>query len=304
MVLMETEQRSINQMKKAVRYGAISSYKNLAIYFKEMASKGYMISSVSTGEHFFDEVNPKDLDFDITIFNEYNLSIYGNREKYIKDKKKTGWKYVFKNDKMIVFCRNADNDTLSVLENDKQQYEMVKSVWRRNFSPKNIITVLIGLVLFGVRMYDFEFPVTFISNNFMKVFVPLTTFLVFAPVFGKTPYWLYKNKRKVSEGSKLYHRKQSTDKLLDVYMYFVVPAIIILKWLLLIGSGDYKLKSMMFVVFIMPAIVFVLFFNSRYFRSLESKIIRYSIYVAVVVVYFFSIIVLSYFVIGNAYVWN
>lgn len=288
-------------MKKAIRYGAISSYKNLAMYFKEMAAKGYMISGISTGEHYFDKVNPKELDFEVTVFNEDDLSIYGNREKYIKGMKKNGWKYILNNDKMIVFYRKPTSDTLSDYESGRHQYEMVKSVWNRNLSKKNLITILIGLFLFGIRIYDFEFPVIFISNNFMKVAVPLTTFLVFIPVLGKTPYWLLINKKNLSEGRDLYHRKQGTDKVLDAYMYFAIPVIIIVKWMLLLGARDYRLNAIMIVVFVLPAIIFVLFFNSSYFRSIESRLVRYAIYVVVIVVYFFSIVAISYLFLINTH---
>jgi hypothetical protein len=40
-------------VKKIARYGAVSSYKNLEIYFREMTSKGYMISSARIGGTFF-----------------------------------------------------------------------------------------------------------------------------------------------------------------------------------------------------------------------------------------------------------
>ncbi|WMJ77719.1 MULTISPECIES: DUF2812 domain-containing protein [unclassified Sedimentibacter] len=118
-------------MKKITRYGSVSSYKNLASYFKEMAGKGYMISFIYAGYYSFDKINPVELDFEIIIFNEFDLSIYGNREKYIKDMMKKDWKYVLKNDKMIVFYKKSTDDICNC-DNDRQQYEMVKSVWNRN----------------------------------------------------------------------------------------------------------------------------------------------------------------------------
>jgi hypothetical protein len=281
-------------MKKAIRNGSISSYKNLEIYFKEMACKGYMISSVRPGQHIFDEINPKDLDFEVTIFNEYDLLIYGDREKYAKEMKKNGWKYVLKNDNMIVFCRKATGDILCYENNDRQKYEMVKSVWNRNIH-KNISKILLGLVIYGMRFYDLEFPVVFISNNFMKIIMLLITVLTFVPLFLKTPYWLFKNRKNISKGNELYHRKKSTDKLLDLYMYFVVPIILIIKMIIITSAMESKVSTIMSLAFALPWIAFVLFYNSNFFCSLKSKFIKFSICFAALAIWFVSMIVLAFY---------
>lgn len=281
-------------MKKVIRNGAISSYKNLETYFKEMAGKGYMISSVRPGKHIFDEINPKDLDFEVTIFNEYDLLIYGDREKYVKDMKKKGWKHVLKNDNMLVFCRKSTGDILYHDNNDRQQYEMVKSVWNRNIH-KNISKILLGLVIFGMRFYDIEFPVVFISNNFMKLFMLLIIVLTFVPVFLKTPYWLFKNKKNIIKGNKLYHRKKSTDKLLDLYMYFVVPIILIIKMIIITGAMDSKVNTIIYLAIVLPWIAFALFYNSNFFYSLESKFIKFTICFAALAIWFVSMIALAFY---------
>ncbi len=124
-------------MKKFARYNSISSYVNLASYFKDMAKKGYMISYVHNGYHYFDKITPADLDFKVVIFNKFDLSINGDSKKYIKYMKIKGWEYVFKNNETIVFYKKPSNKTLNQLANSKHQYEMVKSVWNRKIQ-KNI----------------------------------------------------------------------------------------------------------------------------------------------------------------------
>ena len=289
-------------MKKIVRYGSVSSYKNLASYFKEMASKGYMISIIYAGNYFFDIVNPVELDFEVIIFNEVDLSIYGDRKKYIENMKKRGWKYVLKNDKMIVFYKKSTEDILCHCGNDIQQYEMVKSVWNRN-KFKKISSILVALFLYVINIYDYEFTKMYISNNFMKIVVPLIAFIIFVPIFGKTPYWIYKNKKNIYKGKKLYHRTKTTDKLLDLYLYsvlyFVLPIIIIIKWLQFFGGGDYKLKAMILIILFIPVITYVIF-NSNYFRPLKLKRIRFAIYFAVLLLYLFLVYMLGYYVVSNA----
>ena len=283
-------------MKKVIRYGFISSYKNLAMYFKKMAIKGYMISDVSTGEHFFDKVNPKDLDFEVTIFNEYDLLIYGDREKYIKKMKKNGWKYVLKNDKMIVFCKPSGKDVLCHYVKDRQQYEMVKSVWNRDRSNRMRI-LAVALLLFLTSIYDFEFPVIYISNNFMKVINLLAVFLVLTPIICKTPYWIWKNKDNISEGKELYHYKRNIDKFFDLYVYIGIPAMIILKWVLIMGisPGENKFKVMTTVALIVPIIAFFLFYRSKFFCSIKSKYIKYAVLFAAVAICFISAVFLAFF---------
>jgi len=208
-------------MRKIIRYGSVSSYKNLASYFSEMAIKGYMISFISAGKHYFDTINPVELNFEVIIFNEFDLSIYGDRKKYIESMKKKRWKYVLKNDKMIVFCKKSTEDILCHCDNDRQQYEMVKSVWNRN-KFKKIMSILIALFIYVSNIYNHEFTKIYINNNFIKIVIPLVIFIIFIPIFGKTPCWIYKNKKNICEGKKLYHRTKRTDKLLDLYLYFVL----------------------------------------------------------------------------------
>lgn len=283
-------------MRKVIRYGSISSYKNLEIYFKEMASKGHMIGFISTSDHFFDEVKPKDLDFKVTIFNEYDLSIYGDREKYIKEMKKNGWKFVLKNDKMIVFCKPSGKDVLCHCVKDRQQYEMVKSVWNRDRS--NRMRVLAGaLLLYVTNIYDFEFPVIYISNNFMKIVYLLAAFLVLTPIICKTPYWIWKNKENINDGKELYHYKRNTDKFFDLYMYIGIPAMIILKWVLIMGSspGENKFKVMATVALLVPIIAFVLFYRSKLFSSIKSKYAKYAVLFAAAAICFISAVFLVFF---------
>jgi hypothetical protein len=266
-----------------------------------MASKGYMISFVYPGNYFFDIVNPLELDFEVIIFNEFDLSIYGDREKYIKDMKKKGWKYVLKNDKMLVFYKKSTDDICNC-DDDKQQYEMVKSIWNRNKFNK-ITSILIALFLYVSNVYDYEFTKVYISNNFMKIAIPIIAIIVIVPIFGKTPYWLYKNKKNIRKGKNLYHRTKITDKLLDLYLYTILfillPILIITKWLQFFSGGDYILKSMILVILFMPVIAYVTF-SSKYFRPLRVKRIRFGIYFAVLLIYLFLIYMVGYYVVSNA----
>ncbi len=289
-------------MKKFIKYGSVSSYKNLASYFKEMAGNGYMISYIYAGNYIFDIVNPVELDFEVIIFNEFDLSIYGDREKYIKDMKKMGWKYVLKNDKMIVFCKKITEDIV-YNDNDRQQYEMVKSVWNRN-KLKKFLSILIALFIYVSNVYDYEFTKIYISNNFMKIVIPIIVFIILIPIFGRTPYWLYKNKKNIDKGKKLYHRTKKTDKLLDLYLYsvlfLVLPILIITKWLQFFSSGgDYIGKAIILIILFIPVIVYV-FFNSNYFRALKLKRIRFAIYFAVLLIYLFLVYMLGYYFVSNA----
>jgi len=288
-------------MKKIIRYGSVSSYKNLASYFKEMAGKGYMISYIYAGNYIFDIVNPVELDFEVIIFNEFDLSIYGDREKYIKDMKKKGWKYVLKNDKMIVFYKKFTEDICSC-DNDIQQYEMVKSVWNRN-KLKKFSSILIGLFIYVSNVYDHEFTIIYISNNFMKIVIPIIAFIILVPIFGKTPYWLYKNKKNIRKGKSLYHRTNRTDKLLDLYLYtvlfFVLPILIITKWLQFFSGGDYIAKTLILIILYMPLVSYVIF-NSNYFRPFKLKRIRFFIYFAVVLIYLFLVYMVGFYFVSRA----
>ena len=208
--------------------------------------------------------------------------------------KKKGWKYVLENNNMIVFCRKTTDDILSHDNNERQQYEMVKSVWNRNVRKK-IPMILLGLLIYGTRFYNLKFPVVFISNNFMKTLMLLITGLTFAPVLLKTPYWLLKNNKNISKGKELYHRKKSTDKLLDLYTYYVIPVILIIKMIIITGVMDSKLNTILSLSLVLPWMAFVLFYNSNFFRSLESKFIKLAICFTAFAVWFVLAAALAFY---------
>ncbi len=284
-------------MKKFARYNSISSYENLASYFKDMAKKGYMISYIHNGDHYFDEITPADLDFKVVIFNKFDLSIYGDRKKYIKDMKIKGWEYVFKNNETIVFYKKSSKKILNQLSNSKQQYEMVKSVWNRKIQ-KNTLRSLIGLVIYGSLIYRIEFPSIIISENFTKLFMVVTDFFILLPILTKTPWWLFKNKKNIRIDNELYHRKKFTDKLLYIYMYFIIPIIIIVKWLLVFKDQDYKKLGLVFLVVFMPVIAYI-FFESKYFQPYKLKPIRFVFYFVAILFYLFSAYIMVFYFISN-----
>jgi hypothetical protein len=262
-----------------------------------MAKKGYMISYVHNGDHYFDEITSADLDFKVVIFNKFDLSIYGDRKKYIKDMKIKGWEYVFRNNETIVFYKKSSKKILNQLGNDKQQYEMVKSVWNRKIQ-KNILKFLIGLVIYGSLIYRIEFPAIIINENFTKLFMILTDFLILIPILTKTPWWLFKNKKNIRIDNELYHRKKYTDKLLDIYMYFIIPIIIIVKWLLVFKDQDYKKLGLVFLVVFMPVIAYI-FFESKYFQPYKLKPIRFVFYFIAILFYLFSAYIMVFYFISN-----
>jgi len=51
------------------------------------------------------------------------------------------------------------------------------------------------LSIYVSNVYDYEFTNVYVSNNLMKIVIPIIAFIVLVPFFGKTPYWLYKNKK-------------------------------------------------------------------------------------------------------------
>jgi hypothetical protein len=59
-----------------------------------------------------------------------------------------------------------------------------------------------------------------IKDNFTKLFMILTDFLILIPILTKTPWWLFKNKKNIRIDNELYHRKKYTDKLLDIYVLY------------------------------------------------------------------------------------
>ncbi len=88
-------------------------------------------------------------------------------------------------------------------------------------------------------------------------------------------------------------------KIVRYVLYFVLTIIIIMKWSQFFSGGDYILKAIILIILFIPVIAYVIF-NSKYFRPLKLKRIRYAIYFAVLLIYLFLVYMLGYYVVSNA----
>lgn len=89
------------------------------------------------------------------------------------------------------------------------------------------------------------------------------------------------------------------EKNFKYVLYFILTIIIIIKWSQFFGGGDYILKAIIIIIIFMPVTAYV-FLNSKYFRPLKLKRIRFAIYFAVLLIYLFLIYMLGYYVVSNA----
>ncbi len=80
------------------------------------------------------------------------------------------------------------------------------------------------------------------------------------------------------------------------YVSIIIP---VTRVRVVVGGGDYILKAIIIITIFMPVTAYV-FFNSKYFRPLKLKRIRFAIYFAVLLIYLFLIYMLGYYVVSNA----
>lgn len=82
-------------------------------------------------------------------------------------------------------------------------------------------------------------------------------------------------------------------------LFFVLPILIITKWLQFFSGGEYILNVMILVILFMPLIAYLIF-SSNYFRPFKLKRIRFAIYFATLMIYLFSVYMVGYYVVSNA----
>lgn len=82
-------------------------------------------------------------------------------------------------------------------------------------------------------------------------------------------------------------------------LFYVSIIIQVTRVRVVVGGGDYILKAIIIITIFMPVTAYV-FLNSKYFRPLKLKRIRFAIYFAVLLIYLFLIYMLGYYVVSNA----
>lgn len=71
-----------------------------------------------------------------------------------------------------------------------------------------------------------------------------------------------------------------------------------IKWLQFFSGGDYIEKAFILILLFFPVITYVIF-NSKYFRPLKLKRIRFTIYFALLVIYLFLVYILGFYIVSN-----
>jgi len=228
-------------MFKISKFTSQISYKNLAIYFSKMASKGFMIAIVDKKYHYYTKISKQNLDFKVIIFDEK----YINKENYINEMESIGWNVVCRNSYLLVFSKRNDEDIQAIEIEPDLEYKMVKSSYIQN--------EIVDFILISIALIFSVFKIFVIGEMFTpSVLLSLPLFFMALAYILKTAIWFYINYDNAITVTKLFHYEYHTEKVLNTLM--------IISFLIWLSSNTF------------------LFFNTNYDFSINS--IYASIYLA------------------------
>lgn len=192
--------------KKKIIFASIMDYKNSEKYFEKMAAKGWMISNIGKMFHIFKKIEPKDLDFNVSLFYKTSQFDYPDDTPYNDYEnlcKESGWDLVFSNNIYQIFCKEKDSEALPIHTDSSEEYRIVKSIYIKT----ELFTVLLFLYMMfmgfnNIRKFNYE---DILSNlSIFSLIFPFFVGIMFLTMIIPAGIWLLINRRNAMEGRELY----------------------------------------------------------------------------------------------------
>lgn len=227
--------------KKVFRMMSIVDYKSLEIYLETMAKKGWMLTEIKRRTLHFEEIEPQNLKFNVSLF--YNTTPFDypdeeDTQSYQELCEESGWTFVASNELVQVFYANdADNPT-PIHTDSNEEYRII----RRTFMKTELISICMLLLLIASNSYPFfNFDYTYLYSNsrLLALISPLFLVLILIAIYGYSVIWLIKNKIALSKGESLEFSTYENIKFRVVLSWILIGVY----WILIIFALSNSLSN-------------------------------------------------------------
>jgi hypothetical protein len=245
-------------IKKVIIFASIIDYKYLGKYFEKMASKGWMISEIGKVNYIFRSIEPRKLDFDVSLLYENTSFDYPDDTNYRDFEslcRESGWELCLKNNIYQIFWKEKDTEALPIHTDSSEEFRIVKSVYLR--------TEFFTIILFGylmimgfnnVRNFNYE---DILSNlSIFSLVFPFIVGLMFLTMVLPAVIWFTINRRNAREGSELYYFSDRIVKVkITAYMLFLIIYISIFLFAVIDNFTDGYIMLIAFIPAVLGIVV-------------------------------------------------
>jgi len=245
-----------NEIKKVKNKVSIVNYKALEPYFTEMASKGWMFSEFQKTKLVFCRTEPKDIDFNISLFSDKSVFDYPKEtevieKEYIETCEECGWNFCAKNGIYNVFYKNVDVEATPLYTDSEEEYRIIKKVFMK--TEFMLIWILLLMCYVGMMHFSSFGYETLLNNLLLFSFVsPIVMVVAILYYLSFSFIWFVKNKRNLKNGDSLQFQSFKTVKCrYNIYIFMLRIYI----GLLIITMISSKIPINFLFIGFMPAIL-------------------------------------------------
>ena len=236
--------------KRVISFASIMDYKNIEKYFEKMAARGWLISKIGKIFYIFEKIEPRDIDFNVSLLYENTPYDYPDDTPYNDYEdlcRESGWEPCFRNDIFQIFYKEKDAEALPIHTDSSEEYRIVKSIYMKTemFSIF-MFAYFIFMGVYNVRRFNYE---DLLSNlSIFSLVFPFFVGIMFLTMALPAGIWFAVNRRNAREGRELYF---FSDKIIFVKRTIYNLSLLIYVSFLLFGIfGSFSDGYVMLAAFI------------------------------------------------------
>ena len=215
-------------MKKKYFFKEVYEYKDIEVKLEEMAAKGWLLRKIKGNTWCFEETEPKELNFTITIHNDEGIFDYpeNTEKKPLRELcEEAGWIYAAGNIIYQVFYR--EDESVPIYTDDAVTFSILEKKVRKSQIPIFLLTLL--FLFQAIKSFSDYYRFKDILSNgpefYPWTFLAALSMMVY---LFYSEYWLSKNSRNIKSGRGLFFFTRSQMLLKNVLVYGIIISYLIL----------------------------------------------------------------------------
>ncbi|MCT4563177.1 MAG: DUF2812 domain-containing protein [Maledivibacter sp.] len=249
---------------KKRQFTSVTDYKSLEVYFEEMAAKGYMLVEGKKGKFTFEKCEPKDLDFNVSLFYPHTMFDYPDEEKSMDFRElceSSGWTYCTSSQIYQIFYKDKKAVATPIHTDSSEEYKIIKNT----FMKTEFISMIMMLIIIGTSLNS-AIRMTYESlfSNAMLITIITPVFLILAALSIYLPklIWFIRNNAKAKKGEDLYFASEKM-VLINTIITWTLIAIFFIS-IIYFGSNSLS-NGMVLLIASIPTIISLII--GIYFRK-------------------------------------
>lgn len=202
-----------NKTKRKLRFTSITDYKNLEEYFEKMAAKGWMLKEFKKYTMVFEEIEPRELIFNVSLFYNTTPFDYPDHEKENEYKElceESGWTFCTSDPIYQVFYKEKNHEAVPIHTDNSEEFHIIKSTYMKT-ELISILALIPVLILGFLNVINFSYEDILSNSSLFNIISPFFILIIILSVHSYPVYWIIKNKINISKGDELYF---STNKII------------------------------------------------------------------------------------------